>query len=125
RQSVTHKFSIAGHEGYITAGTYEDGTLGEIFLTDFGKEGSTMRGMMNSFATAISIALQYGVPLEMLVRKFALMRFEPEGPTENPEIPVARSMPDYIMRWLALKFLDDETRAELDLPDLGATDFDA
>ena len=101
RQSITHKFSIGGHEGYITAGMYEDGTVGEIFLTDIGKEGSTLRGMMNSFATAISIALQYGVPLETLVQKFGYMRFEPEGITQNPEIPFAKSMPDYIMRWLA------------------------
>src|SRR5215211_5495247 len=83
RQSITHKFSLAGHEGYITAGMYEDGSVGEIFLTDIGKEGSTLRGMMNSFATAISIALQYGVPLETLVRKFSYMRFEPEGITQN------------------------------------------
>ena len=106
RQSITHKFSIAGHEGYITAGMYEDGSVGEIFLTDIGKEGSTLRGMMNSFATAISIALQYGVPLETLVQKFSYMRFEPEGITGNPEIPFAKSMPDYIMRWLASRFLD-------------------
>ncbi|MBA3437365.1 MAG: vitamin B12-dependent ribonucleotide reductase, partial [Thermoleophilaceae bacterium] len=79
RQSITHKFSIAGHEGYITAGAYEDGTIGEIFLTDVGKEGSTLRGMMNAFATSVSIALQYGVPLETLVRKFSYMRFDPEG----------------------------------------------
>ena len=88
RQSITHKFSIGGHEGYITAGMYEDGTVGEIFLTDIGKEGSTLRGMMNSFATAISIALQYGVPLETLVQKFAYMRFEPEGITTEPGDPV-------------------------------------
>src|SRR5205814_1155180 len=87
---ITHKFSIGGHEGYITAGMYEDGTVGEIFLTDIGKEGSTLRGMMNSFATAISISLQYGVPLETLVRKFSYMRFEPEGMTNNPEIPTMR-----------------------------------
>src|SRR3954452_13138479 len=97
RASITHKFSIAGHKGYITAGMYEDGTVGEIFLTDIGKEGSTLRGMMNSFATSISIALQYGVPLETLVQKFAYMRFDPEGITGNPEIPFAKSMPDYIM----------------------------
>ena len=113
RQSITHKFSLGGHEGYITAGMYEDGTVGEIFLTDIGKEGSTLRGMMNSFATAISIALQYGVPLETLVRKFAYMRFEPEGITTNPEIPFAKSMPDYIMRWLASRFLDAETQEDL------------
>jgi len=113
RQSITHKFSIAGHEGYITAGTYEDGSVGEIFLTDIGKEGSTLRGMMNSFATAISIALQYGVPLETLVQKFSYMRFDPEGVTGNPEIPFAKSMPDYIMRWLASRFLDTDAQEEL------------
>jgi ribonucleoside-diphosphate reductase alpha chain len=113
RQSITHKFSIAGHEGYITAGMYEDGTVGEIFLTDIGKEGSTLRGMMNAFATSISIALQYGVPLETLVQKFSYMRFEPEGITQNPEIPFAKSMPDYIMRWLASRFLDTDIQEEL------------
>jgi ribonucleoside-diphosphate reductase alpha chain len=113
RQSITHKFSIGGHEGYITAGMYEDGTVGEIFLTDIGKEGSTLRGMMNSFATAISIALQYGVPLETLVQKFSYMRFEPEGITGNTEIPFAKSMPDYIMRWLASRFLDTDAQEEL------------
>ncbi len=113
RQSITHKFSIGGHEGYITAGMYPDGSVGEIFLTDIGKEGSTLRGMMNSFATAISIALQYGVPLETLVQKFSYMRFEPEGITGNPEIPFAKSMPDYIMRWLASRFLDVDAQEEL------------
>jgi ribonucleoside-diphosphate reductase alpha chain len=113
RQSITHKFSIGGHEGYITAGMYEDGTVGEIFLTDIGKEGSTLKGMMNSFATAISIALQYGVPLETLVEKFSYMRFEPEGITGNPEIPFAKSMPDYILRWVASRFLDADAQEEL------------
>ncbi|MBX5440867.1 MAG: vitamin B12-dependent ribonucleotide reductase [Solirubrobacteraceae bacterium] len=113
RKSITHKFNVGGHEGYITAGMYDDGTVGEIFLTDIGKEGSTLRGMMNSFATAISIALQYGVPLETLVEKFAYMRFEPEGITQNPEIPFAKSMPDYIMRWLASRFCDVEVQEEL------------
>jgi ribonucleoside-diphosphate reductase alpha chain len=107
RESITHKFSIAGHEGYITAGKYEDGSVGEIFLTDIGKEGSTLRGMMNAFATSISIGLQYGVPLETFVRKFSYMRFDPEGITGNAEIPFAKSMPDYIMRWLASRFIDD------------------
>jgi ribonucleoside-diphosphate reductase alpha chain len=107
RESITHKFSIGGHEGYITAGKYDDGSVGEIFLTDIGKEGSTMRGMMNAFATAISIGLQYGVPLEVFVKKFSYVRFEPEGITRNPEIPFAKSMPDYIMRWLASRFLED------------------
>jgi ribonucleoside-diphosphate reductase alpha chain len=112
RESITHKFSIAGHEGYITAGKYEDGSVGEIFLTDIGKEGSTMRGLLNAFATAISIGLQYGVPLEVFVRKFSYMRFEPEGMTLNPEIPFAKSMPDYIMRWLASRFIDDTETLE-------------
>ena len=113
RHSITHKFSIGGHEGYITAGMYEDGSVGEIFLTDIGKEGSTLRGMMNAFATAISISLQYGVPLETLVRKFCYMRFEPEGMTQNTEIPFAKSMPDYIMRWLASRFLGVDVQEEL------------
>jgi ribonucleoside-diphosphate reductase alpha chain len=113
RESLTHKFSVAGHEGYITAGRYEDGTLGEIFLTDIGKDGSTLRGMMNAFATAISIGLQYGVPLETFVRKFSYMRFDPEGMTTNPEIPFAKSLPDYIMRWLASRFLDPSVHEEL------------
>jgi ribonucleoside-diphosphate reductase alpha chain len=107
RESITHKFSIGMQEGYITAGRYEDGSLGEIFLTDIGKEGSTIKGLMNAFATAISIGLQYGVPLEDFVDKFSYMRFEPEGITRNPEIPFAKSLPDYIMRWLASRFVDD------------------
>ena len=115
RESITHKFSIAGHEGYITAGKYEDGSVGEIFLTDIGKEGSTIKGMMNAFATAVSIGLQYGVPLETFVKKFSYMRFEPEGITGNPEIPFAKSMPDYIMRWVASRFIEDLD----DLEDLG------
>ncbi len=113
RQSLTHKFNIAGHEGYITAGEYEDGALGEIFLTDIGKEGSTIKGMMNAFATAISLGLQYGVPLETFVRKFAYVRFEPEGITRNPEIPFAKSLPDYIMRWLASRYSDADLQEEL------------
>ena len=113
RQSITHKFSLGGHEGYITAGMYEDGSVGEIFLTDIGKEGSTIKGLMNAFATAISIGLQYGVPLETFVDKFAYVRFEPEGITTNPEIPFAKSLPDYIMRWLASRFLDADYQEEL------------
>jgi ribonucleoside-diphosphate reductase alpha chain len=112
RESITHKFSIAGHEGYITAGKYEDGTVGEIFLTDIGKEGSTMRGLLNAFATSISLGLQYGVPLETFVRKFSYMRFEPEGMTGNPEIPFAKSLPDYIMRWVASRFIEDTEALE-------------
>ena len=113
RDSKTHKFSIGGHEGYITVGLYEDGTVGEIFLTDIGKEGSTLRGMLNAFATSISIALQYGVPLETLVRKFSYMRFDPEGATGNPEIPFAKSMPDYILRWVASRYCEVDVCEEL------------
>jgi ribonucleoside-diphosphate reductase alpha chain len=107
RESITHKFSVGMHEGYITAGKYPDGSVGEIFLTDIGKEGSTIKGLMNAFATAISMGLQYGVPLEDYVKKFSYMRFEPEGITRNPEIPFAKSLPDYIMRWLASRFIED------------------
>jgi ribonucleoside-diphosphate reductase alpha chain len=107
RQSITHKFSIAGHEGYITVGMFEDGMPGEVFIT-MSKEGSTISGMMDSFATSISIALQYGVPLKVLVDKFSHARFEPSGFTNNPEIPIAKSISDYIFRWLGLKFLPKE-----------------
>ena len=107
RRSITHKFSIAGHEGYITVGMYEDGKPGEIFLV-MAKEGSTISGLMDAFATSISIALQYGVPLEALVEKFSHVRFEPSGFTKNPEIPFAKSITDYIFRWLASKFLSPE-----------------
>ncbi len=111
RRSITHKFDIAGHEGYIIAGMYEDGKPGEIFIT-MSKEGSTISGLMDSFATAISIALQYGVPLQGLVDKFSHMRFEPSGFTKNPDIPMAKSIMDYIFRWLASKFLDGEAQQE-------------
>lgn len=104
RSALTHKFSVGEHEGYITVGLYEDGTPGEIFLT-MSKEGSTISGLMGSFATAISLALQYGVPLEALVEKFRHTRFEPAGHTKNPEIPVASSLVDYIFRWLASRLL--------------------
>jgi ribonucleoside-diphosphate reductase alpha chain len=112
RRSITHKFDIAGHEGYIIAGMYEDGQPGEIFIT-MSKEGSTISGLMDSFATAISIALQYGVPLRGLVDKFSHMRFEPSGFTKNPDIPMAKSIMDYIFRWLASKFLDGDAQQEL------------
>jgi ribonucleoside-diphosphate reductase alpha chain len=113
-EAIGHRFSIAGHQGLINAGKYEDGSVGEITLTDSGKDGSTMSGLLGAFAKAISIALQYGVPLEVLVRSFSAMRFEPEGMTGNPEIPFARSMPDYILRWLASRFIDDiETLEDL------------
>jgi ribonucleoside-diphosphate reductase alpha chain len=107
RRAITHKFSIAGHEGYITVGMYEDGKPGEIFLV-MAKEGSTISGLMDAFATSISMALQYGVPLEALVEKFSHVRFEPSGFTKNSEIPYAKSITDYIFRWLASKFLSAE-----------------
>jgi ribonucleoside-diphosphate reductase alpha chain len=110
RRALTHKFSVGGHEGYITVGLYEDGTPGEIFLT-MAKEGSTISGLMDAFATAISLTLQYGVPLEALVEKFSHMRFEPAGYTKNPEIPIAKSLVDYIFRYLASRFLTADLRA--------------
>ena len=111
RRSVTHKFSIEGHEGYITVGTYEDGSPGEIFIT-MAKEGSTISGMMDAFATSISLTLQYGVPLKDLVNKFSHMRFEPAGRTQSREIPVAQSVVDYVFRWLGSQFLSEEEKAE-------------
>ena len=112
RDSITHKFAIEGHEGYITVGMYEDDSPGEIFVT-MAKEGSAISGMMDAFATSISLTLQYGVPLADLVHKFSHMRFEPAGRTENREIPVAQSVVDYIFRWLAARFLSDEEKADL------------
>jgi ribonucleoside-diphosphate reductase alpha chain len=109
RQAITHKFDIAGHEGYITVGVYEDGQPGEIFLV-MAKEGSTISGFADAFAQAISYALQYGVPLQVLVDKFAHVRFEPSGMTRNPEIRFAKSIVDYVFRWLATKFLSPEAR---------------
>ncbi|MBN2010729.1 vitamin B12-dependent ribonucleotide reductase [candidate division KSB1 bacterium] len=109
RPSVTHKFSIAGHEGYITAGLYDDGSPGEIFIT-MAKEGSIVSGLIDAFATAISMNLQYGVPLKILVDKFSHMRFEPSGFTSNKQIPIAKSIMDYLFRWLGLKFLAEEER---------------
>ncbi len=107
RHAITHKFSIGGHEGYITAGMYEDGSPGEIFIV-MAKEGSAVSGLMDAFATAISMALQYGVPLKVLCNKFTHSRFEPSGFTNNPKIPFAKSIMDYLFRWLALKFLSRE-----------------
>jgi ribonucleoside-diphosphate reductase alpha chain len=104
RQSITHKFSISGHEGYITVGMYDNGQPGEIFIV-MSKEGTVISGLMDSFATAISLALQYGVPLKILVQKFIHTRFEPSGFTNNREIPIAKSVADYIFRWLSMKFL--------------------
>ncbi|HPU85941.1 MAG TPA: LAGLIDADG family homing endonuclease [Candidatus Latescibacteria bacterium] len=109
RNAMTHKFSIAGHEGYITVGMYEDGQPGEIFIV-MSKVGSTIAGLMDAFATMVSLALQYGVPLKVLADKFSHSRFEPAGFTNNPQIPMAKSIMDYIFRWLALKFLPQEER---------------
>jgi ribonucleoside-diphosphate reductase alpha chain len=103
RQSITHKFDIAGHEGYLTVGLYDDGCPGEVFIT-MAKEGSTIGGLMDSFGTAISLCLQYGVPLKTLVDKFAHSRFEPSGFTKNPDIPIAKSLTDYFFRWLGQTF---------------------
>jgi ribonucleoside-diphosphate reductase alpha chain len=109
RQAITHKFDIAGHEGYITVGLYEDGMPGEIFLV-MAKEGSTISGFADAFAQAISYALQYGVPLQELVDKFSHVRFEPSGMTRNPDVRFAKSIVDYIFRWLAAKFLSPEAQ---------------
>jgi ribonucleoside-diphosphate reductase alpha chain len=111
RRAMTHKFSIGGHEGYITVGMYDDGQPGEIFLV-MAKEGSAISGLMDSYATAISLALQYGVPLKVLIDKFSHVRFEPSGHTGNPEIPFAKSIVDYIFRWLASKFLSTEEQIQ-------------
>jgi ribonucleoside-diphosphate reductase alpha chain len=118
RHAITHKFDIAGHEGYITVGLFEDGTPGEIFLV-MAKEGSTISGFADAFAQAISYALQYGVPLQALVDKFSHARFEPSGITKNPEIRFAKSIVDYIFRWLATKFLSPEAqfRAGVNMPE--------
>ena len=109
RAAFTHKFGVGGHEGYLTVGLYEDGTPGEIFLK-MAKEGSTISGLMDSFATAVSVALQYGVPLKDLVNKFSHIRFEPAGFTGNPEIPMAKSLVDYVFRYLASKFLSSDEK---------------
>ncbi len=114
RQSLTHKFSIEGHEGYITVGKFEDGTPGELFVT-MAKEGSTLSGMMDAFATSISLLFQYGVPLSHLVEKFGHMRFEPSGWTGNPEIGMAKSIVDYVFRWLGHRFLTADEKAYLGL----------
>ena len=104
RASVTHKFSVAGHEGYITVGLYPDGSPGEIFL-QMTKEGSAVAGLLDSFATAVSLALQHGVPIRVLIAHFADTRFEPSGGTANEQIPYARSIMDYLFRWIELRFL--------------------
>jgi len=114
RNAITHKFSIGGLEGYITVGLYEDGAPGEIFLL-VAKEGSTLSGIMDAFATSVSLALQYGVPLSALVKKFSHMRFEPSGFTPNKDVPMAKSIVDYVFRWMALKFLSIEDQIALGL----------
>jgi ribonucleoside-diphosphate reductase alpha chain len=125
RKAITHKFDIAGHEGYITVGLFEDGQPGEIFLV-MAKEGSTISGFADAFAQAISYALQYGVPLQALVDKFSHVRFEPSGMTRNPEIRFAKSIVDYIFRWLASKFMSPEAQFHAgvngrELDDAGST----
>jgi ribonucleoside-diphosphate reductase alpha chain len=110
RAAITHKFSIGGHEGYLTVGLYDDGMPGELFIR-MAKEGSTISGLMDSFATAISHGLQYGVPLKFFVDKFSHVRFEPSGWTGNPQVPYAKSIMDYIFRWLGAKFLGPEYAA--------------
>ena len=121
RVSLTHKFEIAGHEGYITVGLYEDGQPGELFI-QMAKEGSTIGGLMDTVATLTSMALQYGVPLESLVKKFAYQRFEPSGFTKNPDIRNATSITDYVFRWLGCQFIKgykeatSPSRSQPDLP---------
>lgn len=112
RHSLTHKFNVAGHEGYLTVGCYEDGKPGELFIT-MAKEGSTIGGLMDSLGTSTSVALQYGVPLESLVRKFTHQRFEPAGMTTNRDIPFAKSLVDYIFRWLGMEFIDGYREANI------------
>jgi ribonucleoside-diphosphate reductase alpha chain len=109
RRAITHKFDIQGHEGYITVGLYDDGMPGELFLV-MAKEGSTISGFADAFAQAISYALQYGVPLHVLADKFSHMRFEPSGMTKNPQVRFAKSIVDYVFRWLATKFLSAEAQ---------------
>ena len=119
RQSLTHKFNVAGHEGYLIVGLYEDGSPGELFIT-MAKEGSTIGGLMDSLGTAISVALQYGVPARSLVNKFAHQRFEPMGITTNNDIPFAKSLVDYIFRWLGIQFI--EGYREENTPNRGVTE---
>ena len=113
RPSITHKFSVEGHEGYLTVGMYKDGRPGELFL-NMSKEGSTISGLMDTIAVMTSISLQHGVPLKFFVNKFSHIRFEPSGFTNNKDIPIAKSIIDYVFRWLELKFpsdnqIDDES----------------
>lgn len=107
RESITHKFCIMGHEGYLTIGLFDDGTPGEIFIK-MAKEGSTLSGLIQGYCRALSLALQYGLPLHEAVIRFKGMRFEPMGPTSNPDIPEAMSIIDYVARYLGLNFCDDD-----------------
>ena len=115
RHSLTHHFSVGGQEGYVTVGLYEDGLPGELFIR-MAKEGSTVSGLMDSFATAVSLALQYGVPLRILCDKFSHTRFEPSGWSGNPKIGYAKSLMDYLFRWLELRFLKGEQGLLFELP---------
>ena len=115
RHSLTHHFSVGGQEGYVTVGLYEDGLPGELFIR-IAKEGSTVSGLMDSFATAVSLALQYGVPLRVLCDKFSHTRFEPSGWSGNPKIGYAKSLTDYLFRWLELRFLKGEQGLLFELP---------
>ena len=115
RHSLTHHFSVCGQEGYVTVGLYEDGLPGELFIR-MAKEGSTVSGLMDSFATAVSLALQYGVPLRVLCDKFSHTRFEPSGWSGNPKIGYAKSLMDYLFRWLELRFLKGEQGLLFELP---------
>jgi len=118
RHSLTHHFSVGGQEGYVTVGLYEDGLPGELFIR-MAKEGSTVSGLMDSFATAVSLALQYGVPLRVLCDKFSHTRFEPSGWSGNPKIGYAKSLADDLFRWLELRFLKGEQGLLFELPRLG------
>ena len=112
RTEVGRKFRVGDYEGYIHVGVYDDGTAGDVFV-DIAKEGTTLAGLMNAFMIAISLGLQYGVPLEVFVSKYAHMRFDPSGPTNDPDIRIAKSLPDYIFRWLGKRFLDVDQQEEL------------
>lgn len=115
RRALTHHFSIGGHEGYLTVGLYEDGTVGEIFIK-MSKEGSTVSGLMDAFATSVSLALQHGVPLKILCEKFSHMRFEPSGWSGDPKIGFAKSTMDYIFRWIDSRFLQGEQQKLFTMP---------
>jgi ribonucleoside-diphosphate reductase alpha chain len=117
RDGISHAVTIGGMRGYITANRYPDGELGEIFIHGFGKMGSTLQGFVDAYAIMASIAFQYGAELPMIARKFAHMKFEPNGDTDNPDIPHCASIPDYIFRWLAWNWGTDDLKRELKLID--------